>query len=88
MTTVSNWETERVRPSIEQGNRLIVALNLSAEGFWRAAGALLSPPAVAKLPQPLLQKLLALPPEKLTSLTDILPEPSTGGGAPPGTVRP
>lgn len=79
VTTVSNWETERVRPSIEQGNAIIVALGLSAERYWQACGALLTPPTVARLPRTLLEKLLALPPEKLRSLEDILPESATDG---------
>lgn len=79
MTTISNWETERIRPSIEQGNALVIALGLSAEMYWRACGVVLTPPAAARLPRTLLEKLLALPPEKLRSLEDILPESATDG---------
>ena len=57
-STISNWENERVRPSIEQGNELVLALALSAEAFWRSMGVKLTAPAVTKLPRQLLHSLL------------------------------
>lgn len=58
--TISNWENQRVRPSIEQANELITALHLAAEPFWRSMGAHLTAPAVARLPKPLVDVLLGM----------------------------
>lgn len=68
-STISNWENERVRPSIEQGNELVLALALSAEVFWRSMGVKLTAPAVTKLPRQLLHSLLLLTPGELDALT-------------------
>lgn len=63
-STVSNWETERVRPGIDEANWLIRVLTLSSEEFYMALGADLTPPRAARLPRTLLDALLSLPAEE------------------------
>lgn len=70
-TTVSNWETARVRPDIEQGNDLIVALRMPAEEFWRAMGCLITPPNEGRVPLELLQVVPQLDLAKQDQLVEI-----------------
>ena len=77
-TTVSKWENEISRPTIEDGNSLIIALNLPAEGFWLAMGAYMTPPEELKvIPYRLLQLLLEMPEHQRQSLTIVLDGPPT-----------
>lgn len=60
---VARWEAGRITPSIPQANSLIAVLPLSAERFFVALGANLTPPAAARLPRGMVEAILALPPE-------------------------
>jgi transcriptional regulator with XRE-family HTH domain len=62
--TVSNWETGRTRPTIEQGNELVLALGLGAEEFWTAMGVRFTPP----VPGFLAHTIRDLPPDDLRVL--------------------
>ena len=72
---VYRWEAELQEPTIEQVNKLVSVLPLSTEQLLVAMGANLSPRAAANLPRPLINKLLALSPERLHALAELLPDP-------------
>ncbi len=74
-TIVYRLENEQQEPTAEQINVLTAVLPISAETLLRAMGVNLAPPAVSKLPAPLVNKLLALSPERLQALTVMLPDP-------------
>lgn len=74
-TIVYRLESEQQEPTAEQINVLTATLPISAEALLRAMGVNLHPPATAKLPAQLVNKLLALSPERLHALTELLPEP-------------
>lgn len=69
---VSRWETGEMRPTIEEGNALVLALRLSAEEFWRAIGINLTPAAASKLPRELLDLLLEMSDAQRRALIDFV----------------
>lgn len=72
-TIVSKIEREQHFPTIpDQLNRLCQYLRVPAEEILAARGVWLTPPAAARLPRALVMGILALPPERLASLTELL----------------
>lgn len=62
-TTVSNWEREAVRPNIDQGNDLIVALHMPAPAFWLSMGARMAASTAMKtIPDTIIERLLEVDP--------------------------
>ena len=75
-STISNLEREVHPPTVpDEVNSLCVALSLSPETLLQAMGVRLTPAAAARLPRPLINKLLALSPERLHALAELLPDP-------------
>lgn len=71
-STVRRIESGEGEPSVSQINVLVSVLPLSAEQLLREMGVRLTPPAAARLPRRLVQALLAMPPQRLTALTELL----------------
>ena len=78
---ISRWEnSSRHKPGIDDINALVRLLPLSADILVGRMGLELSPPSASRLPRILLDQLLAMPPERLQSLIELLqPLPSDGG---------
>lgn len=74
-TFIYRLESEETEPTIEQMNQLVSLLPISMESLLIGLGLKLSPPLASKLPAPLINKLLALSPERLQALTVMLPDP-------------
>jgi transcriptional regulator with XRE-family HTH domain len=85
-STVRRIEAESVEPSVAQINILVAALPLSAEGLLRAMGVHLTPPAAARLPRRLVQALLAMPPQRLAALTELVDPTGDSDTMPAGSA--
>lgn len=81
-TIVYKLESEQQEPTADQVNALAAALPLSVEQLLKAMGVALTPPAAARLPRRLVQALLAMPPQRLAALTELVDpagDPDTRG---------
>ena len=83
-STISNWENQRIRPSIEQGNQIIMALNVAPDDFWRSMGCLVSPSISGRLSYRLVKAIMKLSPERQRSLAELLSPESTDADGPEG----
>lgn len=77
---ISRWEnSSRHKPGIDDINALVALLPLSADTLIEQMGLHLTPPPANRLPKILLDTLLAMPPERLHSLIELLrPLPNDG----------
>lgn len=72
-TTVSNWETEKTKPGIEDINVLATALQVSPEELLISMGVMLTPTPEARLPRDVVEWMRSLTPDRMQALRLLLP---------------
>ena len=69
-TTVSNWETGKTAPGLEDINPVCMALGISPDLLLSDLGIMLTPPAAARLPRELVDAALRLDATRLAGLVE------------------